>query len=55
VIIAAVIAAAAFAPQLAPYNPVKQNYAAAVQPPTATVASNANAKVRLHPRLIGSP
>ena len=35
VIIAAAIAAAVFAPQLAPYNPVKQNYAAAVQPPSA--------------------
>ena len=35
VIIAAVIAAAVFAPQLAPYNPVRQNYAAAVQPPSA--------------------
>ena len=34
-VVAAVIAAAALAPQLAPYNPVKQNYAAAVQPPSA--------------------
>jgi peptide/nickel transport system permease protein len=34
-VVAAVIAAAVLAPQLAPYNPVRQNYAAAVQPPSA--------------------
>lgn len=34
-IIAVVAAAGLFAPWLAPYSPVKQNYAAAVQPPTA--------------------
>jgi peptide/nickel transport system permease protein len=35
VIIAAVAAAGLFAPWLAPYSPIKQNYTAAVQPPTA--------------------
>ena len=34
-IIAAVVAAACFAPTLAPYNPIRQNYSAAVQPPSA--------------------
>ena len=34
-IIAAVVAAACFAPALAPYNPIRQNYSAAVQPPSA--------------------
>ncbi|HET9000280.1 MAG TPA: ABC transporter permease [bacterium] len=35
VIIAAVVAAAMTAPHLAPYSPIRQNYAAAVQPPSA--------------------
>ncbi|HLJ61486.1 MAG TPA: ABC transporter permease [bacterium] len=35
VIIAAVVTAAVVAPAIAPYNPIRQNYAAAVQPPSA--------------------
>jgi peptide/nickel transport system permease protein len=34
VIMAAVVGAAVFAPALAPYSPIRQNYAAAVQPPS---------------------
>ncbi len=34
-VIAAVVAAACLAPSLAPYNPIRQDYAAAVQPPSA--------------------
>jgi len=35
VIIAAVVTAAVVAPAIAPYNPIRQNYAAAVQAPSA--------------------
>jgi len=34
-VIAAIVAAACLAPLLAPYNPIRQDYAAAVQPPSA--------------------